>query len=60
MGAETTVYVLARVSHLEWRSVSALTLTEAMDKVNRMDDVVDVLEARYEPYEPADTSTGGV
>jgi hypothetical protein len=55
MSAETKIYVEVLVSHREWRTVSAVTLDEAVESARRQGGVIDVLRASYdEPVEEGD------
>jgi tetrahydromethanopterin S-methyltransferase subunit B len=49
VGAETTIYVLVVKEVTEWREVHAVTLSEATEKAEKLDGVVRVLEAAYDP-----------
>lgn len=56
MGAETEVFVKVLKTHEEWISVQAVTLQDATMLASRMEGVIRVLEACYEPEmdEPRD------
>jgi hypothetical protein len=51
MGAEVPVFVKVLKPHVEWVEVSAVTLSEAMEKARSLPDITWVMGAQYNPPE---------
>jgi hypothetical protein len=49
MGAGTEIHILVVKEVTEWTTVSAVTLSEAIEKGEQLPGVVRVLEATYDP-----------